>query len=82
MSVTVTSPAGSASGWSWRVWLTRQKSVIKTFVSLLGAFLTSLIPTTLDPNVQNGLAIVAGLALRAALDWIDFYLSDVPVGPR
>lgn len=76
------SPAGSAEGWSWKVWLRKQKSVVKTFVSLLGAFLTSLIPTTLDPNVQNGLSIVVGLAIRAALDWLDFYLSDVPVEPR
>ena len=80
--MTPTSPALSASGWSWRVWLTRQKSVAKTILSLFFAYLTSLIPTGLDPNLQNGLSILSAFIARAALDWIDFYLSDVPVEPR
>ena len=77
-----TSPPRSSEGWSWRVWLSRQKSVIKTFVSILGAYLLSLVPTGLDPNLQDVIAIGLGLAVRAVLDWIDFYLSEVPLNTR
>lgn len=76
------SPKGSSVGWSWRVWLVKQKSVIKTFVSLLGAFLISIVPTTLDPNLQNAISIGIGIGIRAALDWLDFYLSEVPLETR
>lgn len=78
---TSVSPPGSSAGWNWTTWLRRQKSVIKTFVSLLGAYLASLVPTGLDPNLQNGLALALGLAVRAALDWIDFRLSEVTLDP-
>lgn len=76
------SPSRSASGWSWRTWLSRQKSVAKTILSLFFAYLTSLIPTSLDPNLQNGLAILLAFVARAALDWLDFYLSEVPLEPK
>lgn len=73
------SPPRSTAGWSWRVWLSRQKSVAKTILSLFFAYLTSLIPTGLDPNLQNGLAILSAFAARAALDYLDFWLSEVPL---
>lgn len=73
------SPPRSASGWSWRVWLSRQKSVIKTILSLFCAFLASLIPTNLDPNLQNGLSILFAFVARAVLDYLDFWLSEVPL---
>ena len=76
------SPAGSSVGWSWRVWLARQKSVIKTFASLLFAYLASLIPTGLNPNLQNSIALGLGLAARGALDWIDYRLSEVTLEPK
>lgn len=76
------SPKGSPVGWSWRTWLSRQKSVAKTILSLFFAYLTSLIPTALDPNLQNGLSILSAFAARAALDWLDFYLSEVPLGDK
>lgn len=76
------SPPRSVAGWSWRTWLSRQKSVIKTILSLFFAYLASLIPTNLDPNLQNGLAILSAFAARAALDRIDFYLSEVPLNTR
>lgn len=76
------SPPKSATGWSWRVWLSRQKSVAKTILSLFFAYLTSLIPTTLDPNLQNGLSILSAFAARAGLDYLDFWLSEVPLEPK
>ena len=76
------SPSRSTAGWSWRTWLSRQKSVAKTILSLFFAYLTSLIPTGLDPNLQNGLAILSAFAARAALDYLDFWLSEVPLEPR
>lgn len=76
------SPPLSTSGWSWRTWLSRQKSVVKTILSLFFAYVASLIPTSLDPNLQNGLAILSAFVARAALDWLDFYLSEVPLETR
>lgn len=76
------SPKGSSVGWSWRVWLSRQKSVIKTFAALLFAYLATLVPTSLDADAQNLIALGLGLVSRAALDWIDFRLSEVTVEPK
>jgi len=76
------SPPLSTSGWSWRVWLSRQKSVIKTILSLFFAYVASLIPTNLDPNFQNGLSILSAFIARAALDYLDFWLSEVPLEPK
>lgn len=76
------SPPMSTSGWSWRVWLSRQKSVAKTILSLFFAYLTSLIPTSLDPNLQNGLAILSAFVARAILDYLDFWMSEVPLEPK
>jgi hypothetical protein len=76
------SPPMSINGWSWRVWLSRQKSVIKTILSLFFAYLASLVPTSLDPNLQNGLSILFAFVARAVLDYADFYFSEVPVESR
>lgn len=76
------SPAGSSVGWSWRVWLARQKSVLKTGVALILAYLSSLVPVVADPALTGVIAFLVGLGSRAAMDRLDFWLSEVTLEPK
>lgn len=72
------SPSLSLKGWSWRVWLSRNKGPIKTLLSLLFAVLSSQIESVQVPEVKAALAVLVGLGSRLLLDVLDFWLSEVP----
>lgn len=74
------SPARSMSGWSFKIWLKRNKSSLKTLIaglfSVLGAWASTLV---LPPWAVPVPALLIGFASRLALDMLDFWLGDVEV---
>ena len=70
----------SLAGWSWRVWLAKNKSSIKTILSVALGVLAGYCSS---PPLSPQLAALAtpGLALvsRLLLDLLDYWLADTPV---
>jgi hypothetical protein len=85
---TVPSPPGSSAGWSFSVWLTKNKNMLKQGISYITAAFTGLIgmihivpsgPWAVIVTAGVGVATVAvQLGSRFALDWIDYRYSDGP----
>lgn len=78
-AIVPTSPAGSAKGWSFKVWFARNKGYVKGTVAALAGAGNYAIGLIKDPVINGAVSTVFGLAVRLALDWLDFYLSEVPI---
>ena len=73
------SPAGSAVGYSLRVWLARNKNYLKALLSIVGALATAFLPQIKDTNLSIAAGGAVGILVKMGLDWIDFYFSAVPL---
>lgn len=76
------SPSGSSAGWSWNVWLTKNKGRLKWIVTLLFAYLSTLIPGIPSVELQALLAGLVAFVSSFVLDWIDFRFSAVAIEPK
>lgn len=76
----VASPSGSLAGWSFRTWLTKQKSILKTIAAGAVGFVTFKVGLIHDPNLNAAAAGAAALLGRFVADFIDYWLSDVGTG--
>lgn len=79
-AIVPTSPPGTSQGWSFKVWLARNKGYVKGTVAAVAGVGTYAIGFIKDPVVNGAASTVFGLAVRLGLDWLDFYLSEVPLG--
>lgn len=78
----VVSPSGSLEGWSWREWLRRNKSEVKSLVAAIGAAASAWAATlVLPPWAAPLVAVIVGVVSRLGLDAVDYWLSDVPTAP-
>ncbi|HRI09220.1 MAG TPA: hypothetical protein PKW35_15465 [Nannocystaceae bacterium] len=73
------SPAGSSAGWSWSVWLAKNKAGLKWIATALFTFLSALIPGIESVELRGLLAAIVAFVSKFTLDWIDFRFSDVPL---
>ena len=73
------SPAGSSAGWSWTVWLAKNKTGLKWLATALFTFLSALVPGIESVELRGFLAALVAFASKLSLDWIDFRFSDVPL---
>lgn len=69
----------SMTGWSWREWLKRNKSSLKTLIAGVMAAVGALAGTVVLPDWAVPLpALFVGFVSRLALDAVDFWLSESP----
>ncbi len=71
------SPPRSAAGWSPRVWLARNKGVVKGTLAVGAGYLASLLGVIHDPNLNAFASGAFALAVKFGLDWFDFWLREV-----
>ena len=69
----------SFEGWDWRVWLRKQKSVLKLIVAgvvgVAGGYIAS---PPLSPEMAGLLGACLTLVSRLALDLLDYWLAEDP----
>jgi hypothetical protein len=71
------SPSFSFKGYSFKIWWSKNKGTVKTFIAFavfLAVFFRADLAT---PEVSAGAALVASVAVKKALDVIDFGSSEV-----
>ena len=78
------SPRLSFKGWLLSVWLAKNKNFVKSVLAPVTAIITS---GTVVPEMLRPAAIALGLGVLtivAKLGWdaFDYFVSDVPLGPR
>lgn len=78
ISVT-TSPSKSAEGFSFKAYLVRNKKGIKIVIGLLGGYLASAVSGITDPTLNTLVSTAAGLLIKFGADFVDYWLSDVPI---
>lgn len=74
------SPAGSSQGYSFAIWLARNKASLKQAVSIMLGLITAFLPQIKDTTLSIGLGALVKVISQLALDWIDFRFSMVPLG--
>ena len=73
------SPSNSLKGWSFKVWLERNKSSLKTLISGLFAVLGAWASTLVLPEWAIPVpALFIGFGSRLVLDMVDYWLSENP----
>ena len=72
------SPPGSLAGWSLRIWLAKNKGMVKGVAAVACGYLTSLVGAVPDPQLNLLLSGAVGLATKLGLDVLDYWLSEVP----
>lgn len=72
------SPARSMQGWSFKEWLRRNKSSLKTLIAGLMAVLGAWASTLVLPEWAVPVpALLIGFVSRMVLDMVDFWLGEV-----
>lgn len=82
------SPPGSSAGWTFPIWLSKNKNLLKQAVSYIAAVFTGIIgmihvvpsgPWAIVVTALVGLATLAvQFGTRLALDWIDYRYTNNP----
>jgi hypothetical protein len=81
-SAPVVSPPGSSEGYSFAIWLARNKGSLKQAVSIGLGLVTAFLPQIKDTTVSIAAGALVKIVSQLALDWIDFRLSAVPLDQK
>jgi len=76
------SPAGSVKGYSFRVWLEKNKGKLKQLVSISAGVVVAFTPLIKNTTLSIAAGAAAKLLLDLALDALDFWLTAVPLENR
>lgn len=69
----------SLAGWDWRSWFAKNKSSIKTILSIaLGVLAGYCSSPPLSPQLAAFLTPVLALVSRLAFDLLDYWLAESP----
>lgn len=74
----IVSPAKSFAGYSFRVWLVKNKESLKELVSITLGVVTAFLPQIKDTTLSVAAGAAVKIVAKLALDALDFYLSEVP----
>lgn len=74
----VPSPAGSWAGWSFTVWLSKNKDTLKTLASIAAGLGSAWISAHLAGDWAALVGGVFGFAVKLGLDWLDYGLTNNP----
>ncbi len=77
----VVSPPGSSEGYSFKVWLAKNKGKLKQLISISGGVLVAFTPLIKDTQLSIAAGAAVKVLLDLALDWIDFRFSAVLIDP-
>lgn len=71
------SPSGSLKGYSFKEWISRNKSDIKLLISIIGGVAAFAITSYLPIGWQVSLSGLVTVLVRLGLDAFDFWVSNV-----
>lgn len=79
MTEPTTSPRLSFKGYSFWIWLQKNKESLKNLVMAMVALGLFFLPQIEDPALSAGVAAVGAALSKLGLSAIDYFLSDVPI---
>lgn len=74
------SKANSLNGYSFFIWLSKNKADIKKFITYIFAILTffvSIWTANINPTLSIAISGIVGILTKLLLDFIDFYFTEV-----